>query len=150
MSTPYDPEHGELRLLVDQLDSVQGEIITSDLRDLKIPAVLRRQSVTVEDPDTEEATEVETDMFEILVPEAFWQISYEVLDVTHLKREGKATTAQILEDLHTSTEPVETDLVVDGAPFLRRSGIIGRWMLRIYLCAAGIALVVLVWHVFVG
>jgi hypothetical protein len=130
MDNPPDPEHGELRLLVDHLDSVQGEMITDDLRDLKIPAVLRRQ--------------VDTEMFEILVPEAFSQISYEVLGVTHLKQQGPASTEEILADMAAPSEPIPLDLIVEGAPFLRRCGIVGRWLFRIGI---GVIAVVFAWMV---
>jgi hypothetical protein len=130
MDDPRDPEHGELRLLIDHLDSVQAEMITDDLRDLKIPAVLRRQ--------------IDTEMFEILVPEAFSQISHEVLGVTHLKQQGPASTAEILADMAAPSEPVPLDLMVEGAPFLRRCGIVGRWMFRVGI---GVIAVVFAWMV---
>lgn len=130
MDAPPDPEHGELRLLLDHLDSAQGEMITADLRDLRIPAVLRHHG--------------DTERFEILVPDAFLEIAHDVLGATHLRGEGPATTAEILADMRIPSEPVPANLVVKGAPFLRRSGIIGRRMFRLGIVTT---LVVIGWMV---
>ena len=146
MHDSYDPEHGELCQLVQHLDSIQGEMITSDLRDLKIPALLRRQTESQVDPDTGETIAFDTGLFEILVPEAFLDISHEVLDVTHLKQEGDTSTAEILADLETSTRPVPVDTRIEGGPLLRRSEAAGRWLLKAMVCVIAALCFVLIWR----
>ena len=128
MTAVPDPEYGELQELVNLLDAMQAEMITSDLRDLRIPAVMTKQLEEVVDPDTGEAVTTDTGMFQILVPEAFADIATEVLGVTHVKSEGHATEDQILADLQEEHAPVTFDDEDDPPSLLRSSNRAGRWV----------------------
>ncbi len=110
MSPHFDPAHGELFELATGLDAAQAEMLTSDLRDLKIPAVMCPETTEELDGESGELHEVAVErythgdwstrqLFVVFVPEAFLQIAKDVLGATWAQPEGPAKRHEILRDL---------------------------------------------------
>ena len=96
-------------------------MLTSDLRDLKIPAVMCPETTEELDGGSGEVREVPVErythgdwsahhLFVVFVPEAFLQIAKDVLGATWARPEGEATPHEILRDLS------EVDRIPDVPP----------------------------------
>ena len=146
MTTAPDPEYGELHQLVSRLDAVQAEMMTSDLRDLRIPAVMAQQVHEEIDPDTGERVTVDTGFFEVLVPDAFLEIATEVMGATYVKSEGPASTDEILADLVQTTPPVTIEDGIGPPSLLRRSERAGRFLIRALVTVISAVFLTMIWR----
>jgi len=120
--------------------------MTSDLRDLRIPAVMTQQLDEEIDPNTGERVAFDTGFFEVLVPEAFLEIATEVMGATYVKNEGPASTDEILADLIQTTRPVTSEDGAGSPSLLRRSERAGRFLIRALVTVITAVFLTMLWR----